>query len=346
MRHRGFVHIFSVLVIVAILAGGLLLLSVKKESDQKKAVGSVLSSSDNSEDEDSSSSGSKQSEQEKKQLEAQKEFSKKESEQNKESRSQSSSKTKTESQFGSSKAKIETENGRSEIEIESSDGAKFKSKVEDDGKFETKVRSGNLRIEIKVEGGKVVTRVKNENDEEVEVEDEERDELLEDVEDELEDDDIKIASDSAGLGFVQKGHRVRTNFPLSVNPTTGELFVSTPAGDRVVAILPDVAIQNMIAAGIMSRVETPPSPPAVEPPGGTDSATPQATVAPTVAGASIELSEFKGKVAYRIDGVRDEKFAGIIPVNIKVKAVVSVENGELLDINQGLFTKLLDLLSF
>lgn len=351
--NRGFVHIIPLVFIAVLVVGSLSIVSNKQEEKQKKAVGMVLSSSDDDEDDDnqsgssgSGSSGSSQSESAKKQEEEQKEAEKKAEEARKGSKSGSSGKVKIESRGGNTKTKVETENGKSEIEIESSDGAKFKSKVEDDGKSETKIRFGNLRIEIKVENGRVVTKVKNENDEEVELEDDEEDELFEEFEDELEDDDIELATGSAQLGFIQKGNKVRTNFPLSVNPQTGELFVSTPAGEKVVAILPDVAIANMIAAGIITRTETPQTPPAVEPPGGTPSATSSSIVVPTVEGAAIGLEEFEGKIVYKIDGVKDEKFAGFVPVSIKVKAIVSAENGELVDINQGFLTRLLDILSF
>lgn len=348
---RGFVHIIPLVFIAVLVAGTLSIVSFKQEEKQKAAVGMVLSSSDDDDDNQSGSSGSGSSgssstEVEKKQAKERREAEKKADEAQKENKSGSSGKVKIESRGGNSKTKIETEDGKSEVEIETSGGAKFKSKIEDDGKSETKIRSGNLRIEIKVENGRTVTKVKNENDEEVELEDEEEDELFEEFEDELEDDDIELATGSAQLGFIQKGNKVRTNFPLSVNLQTGELFVSTPAGEKVVAVLPDVAIANMIAAGIITRTQTPQSPPSVEPPGGTESATPSSTVAPTVEGASIGLEEFEGKVVYKIDGVKDEKFAGFVPVSIKVKAIVSAENGELLDINQGFLTRLLDLLSF
>lgn len=346
---KGFAQILPVLIVAIVVSGGLTLVSVRGETQQKVAVGRVLSSSDiqDGQGREAGKNAEEESkEAEKKRNEENKEAEKKASGGQKENSTGGTNKIKAESRSENSKTKVEREGNKSEIEIETSTGAKFKSKIEDDGKSETKIRSGNLRIEIKIENGRVVTKVKNENDEEVELEDEEEDELFEEFEDELEDDDIKLATGSAQLGFIQKGNKVRTNFPLSVNPQTGELFVSTPAGEKVVAILPNVAIANMIAAGIITRTQTPQSPPSVEPPGGTSSATPSATVSPTVEGAFIGLEEFEGKVVYKIDGVKDEKFAGFVPVSIKVKAIVSIENGELIDINQGFLTRLLDLLSF
>ena len=234
---------------------------------------------------------------------------------------------------------------KTEIKTESEEG-KFETKIEED-KEETKIRSGNLRIEIKTENGISVLKVKNENDEEVELGDEEEDELLEELEAELEDDDIELATGSAEIGFVQKGRKVRTNFPLSVNPATGELFVTTPAGEKVVTILPDVAVQNMIRAGILTRVEGEPEPEASPSPEGTPSAQPpEGTTAASVAGAGIELTQEDNEAVYVISGVKDENFIGLIPVGIKLKAVVAVDDGNLLDIKQGFFSRLLDLLSF
>src|SRR3990167_81589 len=337
MHKRGFVHILPLIVIAVVVVGAFSALSIRHEQVQKEAVGRVLSSSDDSNKGSSSGSSGSSAKSD-------------DEDQNKTTTSGSSGSgpsnpVKVESRSGRSKTQIESNSKKTEIKTESEDG-KFETKIEED-KEETKIRTGNLRIEIKTENGRTVLKVKNENDEEVELEDEEDDELLEELEDELEDDDIEIATGSAQVGFIQKGHKVRTNFPLSVNPATGELFVTTPAGEKVVAILPDVAIQNMIRAGILTRVEGEPEPEASPSPEGTPSAQPpEGTTAASVAGAGIELTQEDNEAVYVISGVKDENFIWLIPVGIKLKAVVAVDDGNLLDIKQGFFSRLLDLLSF
>lgn len=299
MSKRGFVHILPLVVIAAFVVGGLTVFSVQTEKVQKEAVGKVLSSSDDSEDR-SGSSGS-------------------------------SGSTKVESRTDDGRTKIETSDEKTKIEVRDGED-RFETRVEQ-GREETKIRTGGLRIEIKREGDRVVTKIKNETGEEVELEDEEEEDLLEDLEEELAEDGIHLATDSAQPGFIQSGRRVRTNFPLSVNPATGELMVSTPAGDKIVAVLPDVAIDNMIAAGILTWVVEDVVPTTE----GTSSA---------AAGGGIELSTVNNQPVYLIGGISNQNFLGIVPVNLKIKTVVSVENGQLLDIQQGIFTRVLDLFSF
>lgn len=321
-RQAGFVHIIPIIV-MAVLTIGALGAIAQQEQKQKEAVGRVLSSSDKEDDNNKgSNSGSQDSR------------SKSSDEGNKSSDSRgrgSTGELKIESRRDEGKTKIETKPEKTKIEVRTGEG-RFETKVEE-GKEETKIRTGGLRIEIKREGDLVVTKIKNEQDEEVELEDDEKEELLEDLEEELEEDDIFIATEEAQPGFIQRGHRVRTNFPLSVNAATGELIVSTPAGEKVVAILPEVAIQNMIRAGILTRVIEPPAP--VE---GTASA--------SVAGAGIELTQVNNQPVFVISGVRSQRFLGLVPVDIRVRAVVSVENGQLVDLQQGLLPRILDLVSF
>lgn len=332
MSKKGFISIIPILVIAGFLVSSLALFSKQAEQAQKEAVGGVLSSSSGENKGSSSSSGSGSGSK-----------SSDEEERDEESRSSgvgtsgtgSSGTTRIESRTDEGRTKIKTSSDKTKIEVRTEEG-RFETKVEN-GKEETKIRSGNLRIEIKREGNKVVTRVKNEQDEEVELEDEEENELFAEVEDGLAEDGIRIATGPAGLGLIQHGRKVRTNFPLSVNAVTGELFVTTPAGEKVVAVLPDVAIENMRSAGILTRVVE--TVPAVSPGEGTAGAA-------TVEGAGVELTTVNSQPVYVISGVRAQNFLGLVPVDIKIKAVVSIENGNLLDVQQGLLTRIIDLLSF
>jgi len=309
MVKRGIVHILPLVVVAVLVVGGLTALSVSHEARQKAAVGKVLSSSDNrGEVKSSDSSGPG-----------------------------SSPEIKIESKTDESKTKIVTKDSETRIKIRTDEG-RFETRVEE-GREETKIRTGGLRVEIKREGDRVVTKIKNEQDEEVELEDEEEEALLDEVEDELEDKGVRLVTRDNQLGFIQHGRRVRTNFPLSVNASTGELFVTTPAGEKVVAILPDVAIQNMIAAGVLTRVEEAAAPLASPAPG-------ESTPSVSVVEASTELTETDGRVVYLISGVRSQRFFGLVPVDVRLKTVVSAETGQLLDIEQGLLARLLDLVSF
>lgn len=241
----------------------------------------------------------------------------------------SSGETKVESKSEEGRTKIETSSQKTKVEVRGPEG-RFETKIEE-GKEETKIRTGGLRIEVKREGDRVVTRVKNEDDEEVELEEEELEELRDEAEEGLEEEGVRIATGEAQPVLVQDGRRVRTNFPLSVS-ATGELMVTTPAGTKVVAVLPRQAVNNMLTAGILTRVEE-----------GVVAG--EATSGAAVQGG-IELTKVNNTPVYVITGVRQQNFLGLVPVAIKIKTVVSAENGQLLDVQQGILARALDLLSF
>lgn len=351
MHKKGIIHVIPLGVIIILLVSGLSILSIQSEQNKKEAVGKVLSSSDNDKDDNSGkgSSGSVSGESGKSGS-----SNSDDDDDNKDSSGPGSADSfKVESKSGDGKIRIKTKSdNEAKVEIRTNEG-RFKTETKD-GEEKTEIRTGGLKIKWERKGDRFELRVKNEDDEDVELEDEDEDELLDELEEHLEDDDIQIATGSAELGFVQRGRRVRTNFPLSINPLTGELFVSTPAGDKVVTILPDVAVANMIRAGILTRVDEEPVPGASPTPeatpsaeGGTPSAEPgEGTPSASVEGAGIELTEEDGQPVYIISGVKSENFVGLFPVDVKLKTVVSAQTGGLLDIEQGFLSKLLDLLSF
>lgn len=334
MSTRGFANIIPVLVIALIVATGFVGLSSTSDNSQKKAVGKVLS--EKSEAEKQAEEQSKESA--KKEAESQNESAKKATEQQKTSSdNKSSSSTSNNSQ---SRTKVEVEKEKDKLKIKAkNEETGFESETEiEDGKEKTKIKFADIKIEYEREGDKIVAKFKDDNGEELELEASEEAEILEEAENEFEDDDIKIATGSAQTGFVQKGRRVRTNFPLSINPSTGELFVTTPSGVKVVTILPQEAIENMIQAGVLTRVEEPqlPTPP--------ESTTSSSTI--TVEDAPIEITEVNNTPTYVISGVKAQKMFGFIPVDIKIKTYVSATDGSLTDIQESWLSRILDLISF
>lgn len=111
--------------------------------------------------------------------------------------------------------------------------------------------------------------------------------------------------------------QVQTNFPLSVDPKTNSLTVTTPQGVKSVVILPDVAIQNMISAGIISTQS-----------------------------AVVLGTDATGSAVYNVDGTKEKRLLGIFNVNIDKTAQVSAQNGQVISVSQDFLSKLLDLLSF
>ncbi|OGD89446.1 hypothetical protein A3J17_03025 [Candidatus Curtissbacteria bacterium RIFCSPLOWO2_02_FULL_40_11] len=155
---------------------------------------------------------------------------------------------------------------------------------------------------------------------------------------------IKDSSPTASP-TVNPGRKIRTNFPITVNPATGEKIVTTPSGTHVV-ILPEVAIQNMIRAGFPVVLPPEPSPSPTSSPEATASATPEATASATSQEGSILLTELNNQLVYEIPAVKKQKFLGVLPVDVRITGYVSAENGSIITTKKSFFNKILDALSF
>lgn len=331
---KGFAHIIPILVITLLISTGFIGLSQKSDNSQKLAVGKVLS--EKSEAEKQAEEQAKESSQ--KENESQGESIKKATEQQKKNSNDTSFPSTSNNSQNKTKVEIEKEKNKLKIKTKNKETG-FESETETEGgKEKTKIKFGDIKIEYEREGDKIVTKFKDENGQELELEASEESEILDEAENEIEDDDIKIATGSSQTGFVQKGRRVRTNFPLSINPSTGELFVTTPSGIKVVTILPQEAIENMIKAGVLTRLEEPPIP---TPPESISSSS-----AVSVEGAPIEITEVNNTPTYVISGIKTQKMLGFIPVDIKIKTYVSATDGSLIKIQESLLSRILDLISF
>ena len=111
--------------------------------------------------------------------------------------------------------------------------------------------------------------------------------------------------------------QVQGDLPLSVNTQTKELTASTPDGVKTVATLPDQAIQNLIASGILS----------------------------TSTGVQL-TSDQNGELHYQIHGKKNGKFLGLVNVSLDKTAQVNVQTGQVVSVNQTGLTKLVDSLTF
>lgn len=259
--------------------------------------------------------------------EEQKEVSKKTEEAQKED-----SKTKTESvsQTGV-KSKTEIEGNKSETEIETPDGQKIKTKVEDDGTTKVEIEQGKLKLKYKFENGQIKLRAENEQGKEVEVENEELDEMGNEAEEELEKKGIKIATGSGKPVLAKNNVAALTDFPLSIDVATNKLIVTTPAGQKVVTILPDQAIQNLLDTNIISRVDS--------------SSDPALTDELGQLSGVVKLEIKNEKIVYKVKGTKSHRLLGFIPVNASTTVFVSAETGETIETEQPFITSIIDLLS-
>lgn len=242
------------------------------------------------------------------------------------------SKTETTSPSGL-KMKIETEDNKQETEIEAVDGQKIKTKIEDDGTTKIEIENGTIKLKYSIVNGQVVLNVENEDGEEVEIEDDELEELENEVEDELEDDDIRLVPTTDNqLALTQNKIAALTNFPLSINVETKELIITTPAGQKVVTVLPDEAVQNLLATGIINNIETLPTDTAIQD---------QLDILTGV----VEIETRGDELVYKIKGNKTHFILGIIPVTTPVTAFVSTDTGQTVAKQQSILTNIIDLLS-
>lgn len=137
--------------------------------------------------------------------------------------------------------------------------------------------------------------------------------------------DIKIATDGGQTAFVNDRSGALSSFPLSVNKTTGELTVATPAGSKVVTVLPQAAIDNMLAAKVMTDVIS-------------EKVSSSLASIPNL----VKLEIRNGILGYLVKGTKTHKLFGFIPLKSGVEAFVSAENGQVVDSSTSLLGRILN----
>lgn len=301
---------------------------------------------ENEQSEEQKQTQEQQEEAEKQTQEAQKESTKQATEQQKEvnkttankaetsEASRTSIKSKTETVFlNGLRMKTESEDKKQETEIETLDGQKIKTKIEDDGTTKIEIENGTVNLKYSIVNGQVVLHVEDEDGEKVEIKDDELIKLENDVEDELEDDDIRLVPTTDNrLALAQNQTAALTNFPLSINVETKELVITTPAGQKVVTVLPDQAVQNLLATGIINTIVTPP--PHI---GAQNQLGPLTQV--------VEIESRDSETIYKIKGTKIHLLFGVIPLTTPVTAFVSTDTGLTVAKQQSILTNVIDFFS-
>lgn len=263
----------------------------------------------------------------KKTIEQQRENSKKTEEAKKEN---PKSKTENISPTGV-KSKTKIEGNKRETEIETPDGQKIKTKVEDDGTTKVEIEQGKLKLKYKLENGQMKLKAENEQGVEVELDDKDFDEMEDEMEDELESRGIKISTGSGKPVLAKNNVAAQTDFPLSVDVATNQLIVTTPAGQKVVTILPDQAIQNLLDTNIINKVDS--------------SSDPLLTEELGQLNGVVKLEIKNDKAVYIVKGTKSHRLLGFIPVNASTTVFVSAETGETVETEQPFITSVIDFLS-
>ena len=137
---------------------------------------------------------------------------------------------------------------------------------------------------------------------------------------------IKIATSGADrLQFSRNKVGAETKFPLSVNPETNELMVDTPKGTKVVTVLPDAAVQNILMNKVIDSVDN-------------TSSESGKTV--------VNLSTDGDKTVYEMRGPKNKKVFGLFPVTIQKTVTVSTDTGAIVKEDKSLTDTILDFISF
>ncbi len=220
---------------------------------------------------------------------------------------------------------------RTESEIETRSGVKIKSKIEDNGARKIEVEGEGLHFKFEEENGEV--KLKVENEEGVESRTRTHLSIVDELEDELEDEEIEISSDDGHLELKHNAVRARVNFPLFIDPVTHELIVTTPAGERTVAVLPDAALTKLLIKGFLTEVATGS--------GSSADASGSAELA-----QSLELKLINGNLVYEVKGNKKEKLLGLVPVTLPRTVTVSALSGVVLSQKESILTTLLGFFSY
>ncbi len=209
----------------------------------------------------------------------------------------------------------EQQNNHQEVNLENLNKVEFQS---ENGHTQFHLEQGNSSIEISSEGGKLSIKAKEENGTEVQL----QENSLDKINEALKNEDIGIATSSGKGLLIRKGQfEAETHFPVSINPTTNQLTVTTPAGVKTVAVLPDEAVNNLLKQKYID------------------------SVASSSANTGIVLGLLNNEPAFQIQGVDNRNLFGLFPISVDKTSYVSAQNGQVLKVNQTFLSQLLSFLS-
>lgn len=222
--------------------------------------------------------------------------------------------------------KDDSEEDEVKTEIRFGEGEKIKTRVED-GRTRIDVYSGGVKVRYEIRDGRVIVKAETEDGEEVEGQD------LFKIEDRLGRAGIKVATEGGKLVVVRNNVGALSQFPIQLDLNTNQLIASTSAGPKTLTTLPDQAVQNLLAANVISRLDSAVLQEAAQSGGLT-------SVSDVVA-----LGEKNGVPVYEIAGLKDHRLLGFIPVTTPVTVVVSAETGQTVAQEQSLLSSIVDILS-
>lgn len=115
---------------------------------------------------------------------------------------------------------------------------------------------------------------------------------------------LKIKSGENSIEFESHGVIAGTNFPLTFDKTTGQLFVNTPNGPRLIRVLPDQASAIATTSGVQNKIE------------------------------DIQLLENNGVLNFEVHGKKTGNFLGLFPVSADVISNIDPATGQITSVTQ------------
>lgn len=219
-----------------------------------------------------------------------------------------------------------TEPQKQKTEIRFGEGEKIKTEVKE-GRTRVDVYSGGVKVRYEIRDGRVIIKAETEEGEGV------PEQELFKIEDRLGRAGIKVATEGGKLVVARNNVGALSNFPLQVDLNTNQLIASTSAGTKILTVLPDQAVQNMLAANVISRLD----PAFLKQTAESGGLTSVLDV--------ITLGERNGVPVYGITGLRDQKLLGFIPITTPITVFVSAETGQPVAQEQSLLSNIIDIFS-
>lgn len=202
---------------------------------------------------------------------------------------------------------VQTEGNKAELNLETA-GLHIELKRED---------NGQLKITAKKEDGTEVALHEN---------------ALEKINESLKEQGLSVSTASANkFAITSDKTEAETEFPLSIDPSTNTLAVTTPNGTKDVTILPNQAVTNVLDKNILTNVESKTSINATESASATQTTT---------------LTEVNGQLVFAVNGVAKKNLLGVFPVGFAKTALVSATNGQVVQVNETILNRILEALSF
>lgn len=182
-----------------------------------------------------------------------------------------------------------------------------------------------MKVKIESEGNKFTITAKKPDGEEVELKE---DDALKKVNDSLKEQEIELErNENNNLTITKNEVEAETELPISVDPVTHELTITTPSGTKTVAVLPDEAVENILDEKLLTNIESQVS---------TKSGTPtQRTV----------LTELNNEPTFEVKGISQKKILGFIPIGFSKTVFVSATTGEVVKTDEAFLNRLLETFS-